>query len=517
MRNSSGLRPLLAQIQRLAVVPRAAVATAVLSLAAGPAPAQIPVSQGGQFRVNTTTYSDQFAPSAAVDADGDFVVAWTSNDQEGSNSGVYAQRYDAAGVAQGGEFHVNTYTDTYQAYPSVAIDPEGDFVVVWTSSGQDGSNEGVYAQLFSALGAPRGVEFRVNTTTPGRQEAHSVAMDSDGDFVVVWESRGAEEFIYGQRYDASGTPQGSEFPVNTSTTGWPQSPSVAMAADGAFVVAWSDFVEGTSTTDLYARQYGADGAPIGTEFRVNTTAAGSQGSPSVARNAGGDFVVVWESYVQDGSDSGVYGQRFNASGVAEGPEFRVNTFTTGFQGGPSVGMAENGAYVVSWTSRGQIGQDNEGYAQSYDAAGLSQGGEFRVNSSTVGQQTGASVGMGAGGDVVVVWLNVVAGEWDVMAQRYSVSPVASEPGVDSSLSLAVAPSPVGSDGSSVQYRLVNAQHVRLSVSDVLGREVAVLHDGEQGAGPHEARFVPSHLAPGVYIVRLDAGPETVVRRVTVAR
>ena len=38
----------------------------------------------------------------AMDADGDFVVAWTSQDQDGSSTGVYAQRYNAAGLPQGG-------------------------------------------------------------------------------------------------------------------------------------------------------------------------------------------------------------------------------------------------------------------------------------------------------------------------------------------------------------------------------------------------------------------------------
>lgn len=57
----------------------------------------------------------------------------------------------------------------------------------------------------------------------------------------------------------------------------------------------------------------------------------------------------------------------------------------------------------------------------------------------------------------------------------------------------------------------------MTVLDVLAREVAVLADGERSAGVHEADLDAGRLAPGVYVVRLEAGTETVVRCVTVAQ
>src|SRR2546430_13925526 len=72
-------------------------------------------------------------------------------------------------------------------------------------------------------------------------------------------------------------------------------------------------------------------APLGPEFRVNTFNANAQGEPAVASDADGDFVMAWESYAQDGSSFGVYAQRYNAAGAAQGGEFRVNTTTAGSQ------------------------------------------------------------------------------------------------------------------------------------------------------------------------------------------
>ena len=121
----------------------------------------------------------------AMDADGDFVVAWQSNLQDGSGNGIFAQRYNAAGVAQGVEFRVNTTTANSQILPDIALDADGDFVIAWTSYGQDGSGNGIFAQRYNAAGVAQGIEFRVNTTTANFQVSPDIAMDADGDFVVT--------------------------------------------------------------------------------------------------------------------------------------------------------------------------------------------------------------------------------------------------------------------------------------------------------------------------------------------
>ena len=73
--------------------------------------------------------------------------------------------------------------------------------------------------------------------------------------------------------------------------------------------------------------------PVGSEFQVNTYTPNAQMFPEVASDADGDSVVVWQSLGQDGSGWGVYAQRYNNAGVAQGSEFQVNTYTLGHQGG----------------------------------------------------------------------------------------------------------------------------------------------------------------------------------------
>src|SRR5207244_9162179 len=86
-------------------------------------------------------------------------------------------------------------------------------------------------------------------------------------------------------------------------------------------------------SEVFGQVFDADGTPQGTEFQVNTYTTNSQRGASVAVDGTGNFVVVWNSYGQDGSDYGVFARRFQADGTAIGAEFQVNTYTTSAQYG----------------------------------------------------------------------------------------------------------------------------------------------------------------------------------------
>ncbi|MFX0206874.1 MAG: hypothetical protein ACFFDT_12885, partial [Candidatus Hodarchaeota archaeon] len=156
----------------------------------------------------------QGMPAVAMDPNGDFVVVWQSDGQDGSSYGVYAQLYNNMGQAQGSEFRVNTYTTGAQGMPAAAMDSNGNFVVIWQSDGQDGSSYGNYAREYNYTGQAQGSEFQVNTYTMGTQAMPAVAMDANSNFVVVWQSDGQDEDGYGifaQCYDSQTF---AEFPTN---------------------------------------------------------------------------------------------------------------------------------------------------------------------------------------------------------------------------------------------------------------------------------------------------------------
>jgi Ca2+-binding RTX toxin-like protein len=381
---------------------------------------------GPEFQVNSYTTSAQFLSSVAMDADGDFVVTWISNGQDGDGYGIYAQLHNAVGGKQGVEFRVNTTTASYQTQPAVAMDADGDFVVVWqgivpsTTSIYD-----IYAQRYKAAGIPQGSEFQVNSNERGVQSLSSVAMDADGDFVVVWQSFGSDSGggfgISAQRYNASGVREGNEFRVNSTFSSDQALPSVAMDANGDFVVAWQSNGQDGNGYGIYAQRYNASGVVWGSEFRVNTTTANNQTMPSAAMDADGDFVIAWESNLQDGSGKGIYAQRYSSLGVKEGGEMPVNTFKTDDQSEPEIAMDVSGDFVVTWNSFNQDGDRLGVYGQRYSSAGVKQGGEFQVNSTEVFSQGHPSVSMDADGDFVITWHSSTqdGSNYGVYAQRYN--------------------------------------------------------------------------------------------------
>ena len=379
---------------------------------------------GPELLVNTFTAGFQFDPAIAIDDDGDFAVVWTSINQDGSSNGVYLQRFDALGAPQGGEVRVNTHTADSQTAPAAAMDADGELVVVWQSAGQDGSLWGVYAQRFDADGARRGDELRVNTYTTREQVTPAVAMDDDGDFVVAWASFGQDGSGYGvfaRRFDANGIAASPEFRVNTYTNADQNQPSVTMDADGDFVVAWQSFTQGPDLgSNTYFQRYDANGVAQGAVVRANTFTTSDQGFPSVAADADGDFMVVWRSVSQDGSLAGVYGQRYAADGTPDGAEVHVSTHSLKDQTLPSVSMDDGGETVVVWASDGQDGSNYGVFGQRFSADGAPSGAEFRVNTFTTGDQTSPAVAVDADGDFVVAWhsANQDGSAFGVYAQRF---------------------------------------------------------------------------------------------------
>lgn len=279
---------------------------------------------------------------------------------------------------------VNADTAGPQFGPTITTLKNGDFVVAWTSYGQDGSQNGVFGRQYSPNAMPRGSEFQINTYTNGEQTAPLITALAGGGYVVVWASvgqDGSSSGLFGQRYDASGTRVGSEFQVNTYTNSWQTEPSVIALSSGGFVVTWtSAFQEDGLSYGIYGQRYDASGVPAGSEFRVNSHIAGDQEQSSSAALVGGGFVVAWTSHDQDGSGQGVYGQLYGADGNPIGQEFLANTYTWQDQWGPlSIEALPDGGFVMTWVSDVQSGGQQGLYGQRYDKNGNAVGAEFEAD------------------------------------------------------------------------------------------------------------------------------------------
>jgi hypothetical protein len=80
---------------------------------------------------------------------------------------------------------------------------------------------------------------------------------------------------------------------------------------------------------------------------------------------GGAFVVTWFSTLQDGDDNGIFAQSLSSLGAPLGREFQVNSYTAASQAYPAIAMAANGRFVIAWASDGQDGNGLGVFAQRF--------------------------------------------------------------------------------------------------------------------------------------------------------
>jgi len=338
---------------------------------------------GSATRVNQYTASDQQLPAAAGDGAGNSVVAWDSFGQDGSLSGIYARRLDAAGNPLGAEFRVNTRSDNRQTNPAVAMSADGRFVVAWNSNGVNGVGLGIFAQRYAADGTPQGGEIEVAVSGEySIQPGVGLAMDPQGNFIVLWADRRIPggfssldtRTIQAQRYGPEGLAKGGPVTVESSVFPTVRNPTATMDAAGNFVVAWVQGPSGVSKSQVFARRMAASGLPRAAAFRVteNSDQVSDVDRARIAGNDAGAFVIVWEPLANDAGSSGAYLRVYDGSGRALRSGFRAGT-NGEIRRHPSASMNGSG-FVVA-------GHNDGVWAQRYDLQGNRIGSDFRPDTS----------------------------------------------------------------------------------------------------------------------------------------
>jgi hypothetical protein len=423
----------------------------VLLVSAAPlARAQSPA--GLEFQLNAFTTGAQALPSATADAAGRFVVAWQSEGQDGSGLGIVGRRLDPAGAPLGAEFVVNQYTTGDQSSASVAAAPDGRFLVTWSSLGQDGSGWGVFGRAFGASGQAAGPEFPINAYTTSDQRL-SRAAAIPGGFVVVWQSSGQDgsgQGVFGRVYDLNGGAVSPEVGLSAATVGYQVQPVAAGLPNGGFVVAWlnSDFTR----QHVFVRVYDTNG-PLGPETQADTQILGGshdfRSGVEIAADASGAFTVAWRlvgCFVGDGvfcTEGGVQAREYAASGTPMGAEFVVDQAPGSLTYDPTLAIGDRGIRLGAWTSdEGDlcvppglcgppyVSQDGSGaavYARRFGAVLASS--EFRVNTFTLGDQSTPAVASDPHGNTLIVWQSDAqdGSGLGIFGQRYGgLRPVALE-------------------------------------------------------------------------------------------
>ena len=137
-------------------------------------------------------------------------------------------------------------------------------------------------------------------------------MDAAGCFIVTWDgdpNLASLDDIHARMFDPNGTALGEQFIVNTTLEEAQQNPQVAMNSQGEFVIVWDSRIDpNVHERDIFGQRFNNSGEPLGGQFQLNTFLESDQRCPGIAMGRDGRFVTVWQSDEQDGSRFGTFGR-----------------------------------------------------------------------------------------------------------------------------------------------------------------------------------------------------------------
>lgn len=382
----------------------------------------------------------------------------------------------AAPLPRGAEIKVNTNTIAWHYNPSVAVFPDGGFVVVFTAGPRwdQSGRRVIHARLFDSQGKPTSGQFRLIDKVAGSQFVDQVVADRDGSFLVVWTETAPDgpRRLFVRRFNRDGTPRGERIQVHKPSRSDRSNGVLAIGPDGRFVVAWESDVrlsDEAGYTDAAARIFTAQGKPVAREFIVlngyygigddtihvypRAAALGPDGTLSflvqsyefshlqtdlVRYPAGSSSRIIpmhtpssccLTSYDgaslvmnRDGSLMAVWSEdqitarRLTPSGEEARP-FVVSEKSTDTQVDPVLARHADGSFVAVWSENRRDGAGNGVFGRAFAADGTPLSRDFRVNTTTAGHQQSPAISASSRGPVVVVWEQIAAnGRADIYAR-----------------------------------------------------------------------------------------------------
>jgi len=320
------------------------------------------------------------ALAARGDGAGGVVVAWEDFRSGGGNLSLYAQRVDAAGIAQWTANGVALVTAVYAPLglsPTMVPDGTGGAIVAWSDPRDENPFFGgdIYAQRVSGAGTPQwttnGVALAVAS---GGQTGPVASTDGAGGAIVAWkDQRSGLQSIYAQRVNAAGVTQWTSNGVSFES-GVPQEmPAITDDGAGGGIVAWREHLGDYS---IHVRRLSSAGAPLWGGGIVLSSGAEERSSPALLSESGA-VIVTWTTTIASGNRD-LFGQRLD---LVPDPLWAPEGVTISAAPGDQVAqaMATDGAggVIVGWQDF-RFGASSDIFAQRVSAAGLTGFGDYEA-------------------------------------------------------------------------------------------------------------------------------------------
>ncbi|MFM8356180.1 MAG: lectin-like protein, partial [Gammaproteobacteria bacterium] len=197
--------------------------------------------------------------------------------------------------------------------------------------------------------------------------APSVAVLANGSYVVAWQARDGlkDARIYAQLFAADGSRLGTEAIVESANAEISQGVRALATPDGGYLLAWQSLGVDPGGYNIYLRRYDSSGQALGEQQLVNRSLDLNQFVPKLTLLSDGTVAIAYLTQIP-GEGRSVYFQRMSLTGAYLGPETRVSD--TGDTPTLAIASLSDGGFVISWGSLGPDGNFNT-YVQEYTAQG----------------------------------------------------------------------------------------------------------------------------------------------------
>jgi hypothetical protein len=463
----------------------------------------------------------QFSPMIVSDGAGGAIITWYDY-RSGPTCDIYAQHINSAGTVQWTSNGVGIcIADSIQQYPMITSDGVGGAIITWEDYRNGSKNSDIYAQHINADST---VQWTSNgiaiCTAANNQQRPLIVSDGSGGAIIVWTDSRRYVYnydIYAQRINATGTVQWTSNGVAVCTTSVNQTPS-SIVSDGAggAIIAWVDYRNGFSNSDIYVQHIDAGGTVQWASNGVAVCAADSNQTyaETFSDGKGGAF-IAWFDSRNSSKSYNIYAQRINASGIVQWANNGVAICIADSNKQILVIARDGvGGAIIAWDDNRKGNYDI--YAQRIDAAGTVQWTTNGVGVSTASgnQNWPAIVDDGAGGEIIT-WMDGRGSNNHIYAQKVDRYGKLGITGVEDNSLLPKTtalmqsyPNPFNPT-TVINFQLSDHSYTNLKIFDIIGREVTTLVSETLPAGTYTRQWNASGMSSGIYFYRLQVYPNVV--------
>jgi len=350
---------------------------------------------GNNFQVTDDPLSAENYPTVSMDSQGNFVVVWI--DSSNGESKLCARRYDNGCNSLGSQILIDEWQEfSYSNFLTVKMNDQGYFLIGWKKEDQQGQWK-FYGLLFDPQGNATGIEYQLDDVV--HYDNIDAVLFNDNSSILTW---GATRY---QRFANDGSQIGGTATADIETRAV-NAPAIAGNNSKDFIFVWYGKPNSIYAYNIYAQRYFNDGQRNGPNVLVSREIVNNveQYRPAISCNSPGKFVIAWNDKRNKNYYPDVYAQILESNGDFMRDNFYI-IFKQYIEDNPDVSMKDNGSFIVLWQDDNSCEpvEELDLYAKWYNPNGIPSE-QFKVNDvDCIVWMYKPKVEIAQSGDFVIVW------------------------------------------------------------------------------------------------------------------